>query len=594
MLTRYNKMLLQSKQVATIATQTDCKNKRKHDEIDDSPAQPPAPPYHPAPIHIVINNYPPRYNNNDNNKKKRIKRYIENDKDKDKEDDDGTEDDPDYDFVDDDDEFDGDDDEYEDAEEEYEDEDEYEDEYDDEDENEEEDEDEDEEDEDEEQQGNALMKLFDINTTDSILKKVNDKDLMTLLKKEKPLKDENEKIVTKFVQRASMNDLKYMKSFSMEEKLQFAKEHKKLTEMTNDTIPLKFRILSRDMDVNVKAIAYKKLDNLGNMSPSNGEYHKLKNWIHSLCEIPFGKFKELPVKYEEGQEKIVEFMKKTKTDFDEKIYGHKEAKDQIIRIIAQWISNPSSKGNVIGIHGKPGVGKTTLIKDGLAKALDLPFAFVPLGGAHDSSFLDGHGYTYEGSTWGKIAELLMQSKYMNPIIYFDELDKISDTTRGQEIINVLIHLTDPSQNDKFNDKYFSEIPFDLSKALIIFTYNDDSMVSPILKDRMIRIETKDYTMVDKVEIARNHIVPEILEQFNIVPEDINLNDEIIRNIINNTDTEAGVRNLKRNFESIISNINLNVLLGNESYPLNVNAEVVTKYCKKKNGGVNPSLPHMYL
>lgn len=594
MLTRYNKMLLQSKQVATIATQTDCKNKRKHDEIDDSPAQPPAPPYHPAPIHIVINNYPPRYNNNDNNKKKRIKRYIENDKDKDKEDDDGTEDDPDYDFVDDDDEFDGDDDEYEDAEEEYEDEDEYEDEYDDEDENEEEDEDEDEEDEDEEQQGNALMKLFDINTTDSILKKVNDKDLMTLLKKEKPLKDENEKIVTKFVQRASMNDLKYMKSFSMEEKLQFAKEHKKLTEMTNDAIPLKFRILSRDMDVNVKAIAYKKLDNLGNMSPSNGEYHKLKNWIHSLCEIPFGKFKELPVKYEEGQEKIVEFMKKTKTDFDEKIYGHKEAKDQIIRIIAQWISNPSSKGNVIGIHGKPGVGKTTLIKDGLAKALDLPFAFVPLGGAHDSSFLDGHGYTYEGSTWGKIAELLMQSKYMNPIIYFDELDKISDTTRGQEIINVLIHLTDPSQNDKFNDKYFSEIPFDLSKALIIFTYNDDSMVSPILKDRMIRIETKDYTMVDKVEIARNHIVPEILEQFNIVPEDINLNDEIIRNIINNTDTEAGVRNLKRNFESIISNINLNVLLGNESYPLNVNAEVVTKYCKKKNGGVNPSLPHMYL
>ena len=622
MLTRYKTQLLQSKQVATVATQTDCKNKRHHDEIDDSPTQPPAP--HIIPIHIVINNEPlPTSNSNNNsNNTKRIKRYIGDDEDKNKDknknknrdkddeeddeedddtEDDDTEDDPDYDVVDDDDdhddeynideydEYDADEyDEYEDYKDEEEDEDEYGEEY------EEDEEEDDEDDEDEKHQGNALMKLFDINTTESILKKVNDKDLMTLLKKEKPLNDENEKIVTKFVQKASMTELKYMKSFSMEDKLTFAKEHKKLIELNNDAIPLKFKILSRDMDVNVKAIAYKKLDHLGNMSSSNGEYHKLKNWIQSLCNIPFGKFKELPIKYEEGQEKIVEFMKKTKADFDEKIYGHKEAKDQIIRIIAQWISNPVSKGNVIGIHGKPGVGKTTLIKDGLAKALDLPFAFVPLGGTHDSSFLDGHGYTYEGSTWGKIAELLMQAKYMNPIIYFDELDKISDTTKGQEIINVLIHLTDPSQNDKFNDKYFSEIPFDLSKALIIFTYNDDSSVSPILKDRMIRIETKDYSIVDKVEISRNHIVPEILKQFNIVPDDIELNDDIIRNIINNTDTEAGVRNLKRNFESIISNINLNVLLGNESYPLKVDEEVVAKYCKKKNTNVNPSLLHMYL
>jgi ATP-dependent Lon protease len=381
----------------------------------------------------------------------------------------------------------------------------------------------------------------------------------------------------------------------MEDKLNFAKEHKKLTELNNDAIPLKFKILSSDhMDVNIKAVAYKKLDNLGNMTTSNGEYPKLKNWIHSLCDIPFGKYKELPIKYEEGQDKIIKFMKKTQADFDEKIYGHKDAKDQIIRIIAQWISNPTSKGNVIGIHGKPGVGKTTLIKDGLAKALDLPFAFVPLGGTHDSSFLDGHGYTYEGSTWGKIAELLMQSKYMNPIIYFDELDKISDTTKGQEIINVLIHLTDPSQNDKFNDKYFSEIPLDLSKALIIFTYNDDSMVSPILKDRMIRIETHDYSTMDKIEISRSHLIPDILKQFNIKSDDIYFNDESIKNVVNNTDSEAGVRNLKRNFESIISNINLNVLLGNDIYPVKVNEEIVKKYCKTKKTDINPSLPHMYL
>ena len=448
--------------------------------------------------------------------------------------------------------------------------------------------------EDYDEEENAFMKIFDINTTESILKKVDDKELMKLLEKEKRMTNETERYVTQFVGKSSMNDLIYLKTFSVEDKLKFAREHKKLSELNTDAIPLKFKILSRDMDENVKALAYKKLNNLSNMSPTNGEYHKLKNWIQSLCDIPFGKYKDLPIKYEDGQDKIVEFMKKTKTDFDEKIYGHKEAKDQIVRIIAQWISNPSSKGNVIGIHGKPGVGKTTLIKDGLAKALDLPFAFVPLGGAHDSSFLDGHGYTYEGSTWGKIAELLMHSKYMNPIIYFDELDKISDTTKGQEIINVLIHLTDPSQNDKFNDKYFSEIPFDLSKALIIFTYNDDSMVSPILKDRMIRIETKDYSTPDKIEISRTHLIPEILKQFNIKADDIDLDDGIIKNIINNTDSEAGVRNLKRNYESIISNINLNVLLGNDSYPLKVDEDVVKKYCKTKKSDINPSLPHMYL
>ena len=325
------------------------------------------------------------------------------------------------------------------------------------------------------------------------------------------------------------------------------------------------------------------------MSPHNGEYHKLKHWIDALCSIPFGRFKSLPVKLSDGREKIIKFMKNTKDQFDKHIFGHIEAKDHITRIIAQWISNPNSKGNVIGIHGKPGVGKTTLIKDGLAKALDLPFAFVPLGGAHDASFLDGHGFTYEGSTWGKIADLLIRSRYMNPVIYFDELDKISDTTRGQEIINVLIHLTDPSQNDNFCDKYFAEIPFDLSKALIVFTYNDDSAINPILKDRMIRIETKDYSVMDKVEISRRHIIPEINSQFNIKENDIIFSDDIIKRIISDTEDEAGVRNLKRNIESIISNLNLNSLIGDEEYPITINEEVIDLY-KKKSSNDNGDRP----
>lgn len=433
----------------------------------------------------------------------------------------------------------------------------------------------------------------DLDINEYVLKKIDDKELDEILATEKKYENDDDKIVTKFVSKSSMNDLKYYKTLTIQEKLKYAEIQRRIENMNNDSVPLKFQLLEKDFDDNTKSIIFKKLAMMSSMSPTNGEFHKLKNWINAVCNIPFGKVKELPVKLNDGQDKIVEFMKKTKDDFDNKIYGHVEAKDQITRIIAQWISNPSSKGNVIGIHGKPGVGKTTLIKDGLAKALDLPFAFVPLGGAHDSSFLDGHGFTYEGSTWGKIAELLMQSKYMNPIIYFDELDKISDTTKGQEIINVLIHLTDPSQNDNFNDKYFSEIPLDLSKALIIFTYNDDTMISPILKDRMIRIETKDYTTSDKVNISKNHMLPEIKSQFGIKDEDIKFSDDMLIKLINNTTSEAGVRNLKRNIESIVSNINLNVLLGKVEYPICIDSDIIETY-KQKTKAVNPSIPHMYL
>ncbi len=431
------------------------------------------------------------------------------------------------------------------------------------------------------------------NTLGNWINRMSDREIKKITDSERDLK-EDDRVLTNFVRKCSPADLDYFKKLSTVEREECALTLKRIEGLNDDSTPMKFKILSQKFDDNIKAIAYKKLSNLSSMSPHNGEYHKLKHWIDALCGIPFGKFKELPVKLSDGRDKIIDFMKKTKEQFDEHIFGHAEAKDHITRIIAQWISNPNSKGNVIGIHGKPGVGKTTLIKDGLAKALNLPFAFVPLGGAHDASFLDGHGFTYEGSTWGKITELLMRSRYMNPVIYFDELDKISDTTRGQEIINVLIHLTDPSQNDNFCDKYFSEIPFDLSKALIVFTYNDDSAINPILKDRMIRIETKDYSVSDKVEIARRHIIPEINCQFNIAEKEIVFTDDIIKKIIESTEEEAGVRNLKRNIESIISNLNLNALIGEQEYPITIDEEVVDMYKKKPSKNIDAPPHGMYV
>jgi ATP-dependent Lon protease len=248
-------------------------------------------------------------------------------------------------------------------------------------------------------------------------------------------------------------------------------------------------------------------------------------------------------------------------------------------MVGQWISNPSAMGTAIAIKGPMGTGKTTLVKEGISKILGREFAFIALGGAGDSSFLEGHSYTYEGSTWGKIVQILIDSKCMNPVIYFDELDKISDTPRGQEIVGILTHLTDTSQNSQFHDKYFSDIDFDLSKCLFIFSYNDESLVNPILKDRMYRIQTKGYDAKEKITIARNYLLPKIREQVNFSEADVIIPDDTIQYMISNsalTKDEAGVRNLKRCLEIVYTKLNLFRLIKSDTenvFTKEINAKV---------------------
>ena len=174
-------------------------------------------------------------------------------------------------------------------------------------------------------------------------------------------------------------------------------------------------------------------------------------------------------------------------------------------------------------------------------------------------YLEGHSYTYEGSMWGKIIQILIDSKCMNPVIYFDELDKVSDSPRGQEIIGILTHLTDTSQNCGYHDKYFADIDFDLSKCLFIFSYNDETKVNPILKDRMYSIKTKGYDSKEKLIIANKYLLPKIREQVNFKPEEVIFPDDTISYIISNnnlTKGEDGVRNLKRCLEIIYTKLNL--------------------------------------
>ena len=194
---------------------------------------------------------------------------------------------------------------------------------------------------------------------------------------------------------------------------------------------------------------------------------------------------------------------------------------------------------------------------------------------------------------------------MNPVIYFDELDKVSDTPKGEEIIGILTHLTDTSQNNEFHDKFFSEINFDLSKCLFIFSYNDESKVNPILRDRMYQIKTKGYEKVDKRIISSKHLVPKICEQVKFNEGDIIIDDDTIDHIVENyTNAEKGIRTLKRCIETIYTKLNLyrlmkpdTKLFENEAtldvkFPYTVTKDIVDKLIKSEYKQ-NLSLKMMY-
>jgi ATP-dependent Lon protease len=262
-------------------------------------------------------------------------------------------------------------------------------------------------------------------------------------------------------------------------------------------------------------------------------------------------------------------------------YGQIDAKKQMKRIIGQWM-NGTSKGQCFGLCGPPGVGKTTLCKNGLAKCLfdengeSRPFAFLPLGGATNGSILEGHHYTYLGSTWGKIVDILMETKCMNPIIYIDELDKISKTEHGKEIASILTHLTDQTQNKEFYDRYFTSIPIDLSQVLFIFSYNNKDDIDSILRDRIQEIPIKALSLQDKLVISQNYVIPEILTNVGFSNMEVVFTNEILINIINKYTHEPGVRKLNEILYDIIRDINLKKIEDSNDiieYPIIINEKI---------------------
>ena len=209
-------------------------------------------------------------------------------------------------------------------------------------------------------------------------------------------------------------------------------------------------------------------------------------------------------------------------------------------------------GNFIVTHN-------TQMASSIAEALNRPLRTISLGGESDSSNLIGHNFTYIGSQPGRFIEILKETQTMSPIILIDEIDKISSTEKGNEIIGTLIHLTDSTTNNKYNiDKYFSGVEFDLSKVLFIFTYNDPTKIDNILSDRLYKIKVDNYNFKEKMEIVNKHLINNILNKLQL-SESIQFSQEAIEHLVRQSQNDEGLRTIKTKIKIILTRINMLLL-----------------------------------
>lgn len=333
---------------------------------------------------------------------------------------------------------------------------------------------------------------------------------------------------------------------------------------------IKQKILDLDTSIDNKTSLMKQFLNIKKLDINTTEYYKNQLYIDQAILIPWNKYYNIRDQigidnyFEYNKIYIKNFIENIKKELDESIYGMDNVKNEIINYLCKFITNPNSQTTNIALYGSAGVCKTKFIKI-LSKTLNLPLKIISLGGMKDSSYLLGHSQTYQDSKCGIIVQSIIESKIMNPILYFDELDKVSNSEYGQDIYSVLSNLTDPTINSNFKDRYFSNLSLDLSKVFYVFTFNDISKINKVLLDRLNVIYVQNPSKKEKVIILKNYCLNNIKDNigilFNIEFEDDCYNmviDYIDKHI--DTNVSSGIRESMRILEKVVLEINKEILL----------------------------------
>lgn len=286
----------------------------------------------------------------------------------------------------------------------------------------------------------------------------------------------------------------------------------------------------------IKDKLYSECNKLMKMPLSSQEATVSRNYLDKCLEIPFNNFTKDSINLDKARKVL-----------DKEHYSLEKIKDRIVEHLAVMKRNPDFNGQIICLYGPPGVGKTSIVKS-LAKAMNRNYVRIALGGVHDESEIRGHRRTYIGSMPGRIIDALIKSKSMNPVILLDEIDKVGSDYKGDPS-SALLEALDPEQNFSFEDHYI-DFPVDLSNVLFMTTANDLSTIPEPLYDRMEVIELNSYSVTEKFNIAKKHLIKKQMLKHNITSKELKVTDKAIYSVIENYTSEAGVRELERKIAEI--------------------------------------------
>lgn len=306
----------------------------------------------------------------------------------------------------------------------------------------------------------------------------------------------------------------------------------------NGLAPLRIQVLQSSLPEDVKMQIFETLRTCIS--------DKYLQWVKRSLALPLNVRAPQPV-FKSAREAVLA----ARVRMDSVATGFEDVKTEILKLVCQQANGSHCvSGFSIGLSGPPGTGKTHFARNAIAKSLNRPLVEIQLGGATDISYLLGIIYSYEGSKEGRLAAGLIESGVRNPIFYFDEVDKISDTERGRELAAVLIHLIDPTSNTSIRDRFFHGINIDFSECLFIFSYNDPSKVSHILLDRIKTFQIDRPSLTQRCDILNNHIVPRVTGRLGTTQT---LHYETVEYIAELSDKrDDGMRGAEKDVENVIS------------------------------------------